>query len=306
MVTLGSLCSGVGALDLAVATHYDATLTYVADNDPAASEVLAHRFPDVANLGDIRTIDPLSAQADIVTAGFPCGPVAPIGKQLGTADPRWLCDDIVELLAALPTLPKVVVFENVVGLLSNNSGRTAREFFGAVAQLGFNLRWGVVQARDAQAPHRRSRVFAVATNAQCGQLQRPGDPGQLARSSTTEHRPGLASVLASPLHRSTSPRRSHTYDFDKFEPVVAAWEKVTGHPAPPPLLDGRLNARFAEWMVLPTGWVTDVIGDRDDRFRLIGNSVVPRQALLALGQLDHRLPKGANHDSTSARQGPKV
>ena len=35
-------------------------------------------------------------------------------------------------------------------------------------------------------------------------------------------------------------------------------------------------------MGLPPGWVTDLITVRDDRFRLIGNAVVPQQAALAL------------------------
>jgi hypothetical protein len=35
-------------------------------------------------------------------------------------------------------------------------------------------------------------------------------------------------------------------------------------------------------MGLSPGWVTDLIAGRDDRFRLIGNSVVPQQAALAL------------------------
>jgi DNA (cytosine-5)-methyltransferase 1 len=55
---------------------------------------------------------------------------------------------------------------------------------------------------------------------------------------------------------------------------------------PAPLIDNHLSPLFTEWaMGLPPGWVTDLVSASDDRFRLIGNSVVPQQAALALHSL---------------------
>jgi hypothetical protein len=54
-VKLGSLCTGIGGLDLAVEHVLGAELVWCAEIDPAASAVLAHRFPGVPNLGDFRT-----------------------------------------------------------------------------------------------------------------------------------------------------------------------------------------------------------------------------------------------------------
>jgi DNA (cytosine-5)-methyltransferase 1 len=70
---IGSLCTGYGGLDLAVQAVLDARLAWYAEVDRHAQTVLAHHFPGVTNLGDIRTIDwHTVAPVDIVTAGFPC------------------------------------------------------------------------------------------------------------------------------------------------------------------------------------------------------------------------------------------
>lgn len=79
--TLGSLCTGYGGLDLAVEHVTGARLAWYADNDPAASRVLAARYPHTHNLGDISTVDWTNVErVDIITAGFPrgrCPPGAP-------------------------------------------------------------------------------------------------------------------------------------------------------------------------------------------------------------------------------------
>ena len=53
----GSLCSGYGGLDLAVHSVLGGDLAWVADTDPGAAAILAHRFPSVPNLGDITAVD---------------------------------------------------------------------------------------------------------------------------------------------------------------------------------------------------------------------------------------------------------
>lgn len=73
----------------------------------------------------------------------------------------------------------------------------------------------------------------------------------------------------------------------KYATAISRWEHTTGRPAPSPRDDeGRLSPQFTEWMMgLPEGWVTDLIGPRVHTFRLLGNGVVPQQALLALSLL---------------------
>ena len=52
---------------------------------------------------------------------------------------------------------------------------------------------------------------------------------------------------------------------------------------PTPLDQGKLNAKFVEYMMgLPNGWVTDVGLSRSQQLKILGNGVVPQQAEYAL------------------------
>ena len=75
----------------------------------------------------------------------------------------------------------------------------------------------------------------------------------------------------------------------EYEPAIRRWERVLGHPAPPPAEPGpsgrpRLSAAFPEWMMgLAPGFVTGVPGiPRTGQLKILGNGVVPQQASLAL------------------------
>ncbi len=86
-------------------------------------------------------------------------------------------------------------------------------------------------------------------------------------------------------------------DWGKYEAAVRRWEDVSGRPAPCPVEQGpsgqnRLNPLFTEWMMgLPPGWVTGVPGlSRAQQLRILGNGVVPQQAVLALQSLLRGFP----------------
>ena len=81
---IGSLCSGYGGLDLAVELVLGGQVAWYAETDRHASTVLAHHWPDIPNLGDIRTVDWTKVEpVDIVTAGFPCQDISNAGKRAG-------------------------------------------------------------------------------------------------------------------------------------------------------------------------------------------------------------------------------
>ena len=53
----GSLFSGYGGIDRAIADVFGAETAWVSDVDPGANRILAHRYPDAPNLGDITAVD---------------------------------------------------------------------------------------------------------------------------------------------------------------------------------------------------------------------------------------------------------
>jgi DNA (cytosine-5)-methyltransferase 1 len=77
---IGSLFSGAGGLDMAVEAVFGGATVWHSEIDKAASKVLAYRWPDVPNLGDITQIDWTQiggdangsyAEIDILCGGFP-------------------------------------------------------------------------------------------------------------------------------------------------------------------------------------------------------------------------------------------
>lgn len=78
-----------------------------------------------------------------------------------------------------------------------------------------------------------------------------------------------------------------TPQWGKYEPAIRRWEAITRE-APSPTEPGargnpRLAAAFSEWMQgWQLGWVTAVPISRSAMLRIIGNGVVPQQAIAAL------------------------
>lgn len=71
---VGSLCSGIGGLDLAVEAVYGARTVWQSEVDEAASQVLARHWPGVPNLGDLRAVDWTQAEpVDVLCSRARCG-----------------------------------------------------------------------------------------------------------------------------------------------------------------------------------------------------------------------------------------
>ena len=70
---IGSVCSGYEGLGAAIQAVLGGEIAWVADNDPGASAILAHRYPGVPNLDDITEVDWNAVEpVDVFCAGFPC------------------------------------------------------------------------------------------------------------------------------------------------------------------------------------------------------------------------------------------
>ena len=84
-------------------------------------------------------------------------------------------------------------------------------------------------------------------------------------------------------------------DWGRYARAVLRWEHVTGRLVPFPLEPGRngnmvLARQFVEWMMgLPAGHVSDIGLSRNATLRILGNGVVPQQAVLALSALLSRV-----------------
>ncbi len=154
---IGSLCTGYGGLDLAVLTVLGGHLTWVAENDRHATAILAARFPQAANLGDITAADWTTVPpVDVLTAGFPCQDISQAGKRIGIEGTRsGIWTHVAQAVRVLH--PGLLVVENVAALRNRGLDRV----LGDLAQAGYDAIWRCVRASDVGAPHRRERLFLL-------------------------------------------------------------------------------------------------------------------------------------------------
>jgi len=157
MMTIGSVCTGYGGLDMAVRAVFGGELVWWSDVEPGPIATMTHHHPGVPNLGDIKAVHWHAVpRVDIFTAGYPCQPFSNAGKRLGLDDHRHLWPWIAYAIAVLR--PGIVVLENVAAHL----GRGFRIVAEDLAALGYRFDWTLVRASDIGAPHRRERLFVVA------------------------------------------------------------------------------------------------------------------------------------------------
>lgn len=263
-LTLGSLFSGYGGLDLAAQKALDADLTWYSEIDPSACQIMEVHHPHKPNIGDVTEVDWSSVpNVDILTGGYPCQPFSTAGKRKGQDDERHLWPYVREAIDSLG--PRLVILENVRGHLT--LGFT--DVLSDLATLGFNVRWGVVRASNAGAPHGRARLFIVA------------HPSGTDWGDTKPHN------LVPARPRTAEPRERDSADtWGTYAQAIQGWEQILGRPAPAAWDDKLINPPFVEWMMgLPEGWVTGQGLTRSDELRILGNGVVPQQAELALSYL---------------------
>lgn len=105
------LCAGTGAGAVAFEAEGFQTIAF-SEINPFCCKLLAQNFPRVRNYGDLRTMPAIPC--DVVTAGFPCQPVADGGYKLGEADSRWLWKAVLDFVDR--SRPDFFLGENVVGI----------------------------------------------------------------------------------------------------------------------------------------------------------------------------------------------
>lgn len=167
-----SLFSGCGGMDLGFKkAGFD--IIYANDFDSDAQAVYS------LNLGKIDKRDILSVgedeipDGDILTAGFPCQPFSNAGNRKGVHDSRgMLYKECLRIIKK--KMPKVIVFENVKGLLSTKyiDGRNLAEVIvedlSNMKGLGYNVVHQLVNASDYGVPQNRERVLFVGVRKDLG------------------------------------------------------------------------------------------------------------------------------------------
>ena len=175
-LTVGSLFSGIGGLDLGL-ERAGMTVIWQSEIDPYCCRVLKKWWPNVPNLGDVTQVDWSTVERpDVICGGYPCQPFSLAGARAGEDDARHLWPYMVGAIRALR--PRFAVMENVPGHLSLGFGRV----LGDLAESGYDTEWDCIPAAAVGAPHIRDRVYIVAytdsselwDNRRCGPSESKG------------------------------------------------------------------------------------------------------------------------------------
>ncbi|HBM7662266.1 TPA: DNA cytosine methyltransferase [Enterobacter asburiae] len=193
-VSYGSVCSGIEAAS--VAWHcLGWQPAWFAEIEKSPSAVLAYRWPDVSNLGDMTQIAAAIRAGkidapDVLVGGTPCQAFSVAGLRNGLADERGqLTLAFVDLVNAIDEKrreqgkpPVIVVWENVPGVFSSKDNAFGCFLAGLAGEscalespgkrwsnAGYVLgperavAWRVLDAQFFGVAQRRRRVFVVAT-----------------------------------------------------------------------------------------------------------------------------------------------
>lgn len=200
-LSFGSVCSGIEAASVAWHPLGWKSLWF-SEIDKFPSAVLAHRYPETPNLGDMTAL-PERIRAgevpapDVFTGGTPCQAFSLAGLRKGLSDVRGnlslvfvdIANAIDEVRAAAGKPPAPVVWENVPGVLSSKDNafgcflsglagldapltpqRRNKDGSGTWTNAGFvagprrTVAWRILDAQHFGVAQRRRRVWVVAAD----------------------------------------------------------------------------------------------------------------------------------------------
>lgn len=128
--------------------------------DKYCRAIYNHKWGKV-EAGDVGQVDvDAIPDFDLLCAGFPCQSFSVAGKRKGFDDTRGtLFFDIARIASA--KRPRLLLLENVKGLLSHDKGRTFAKILQTLDGLGYWVEWQVLDSQHFGVPQHRERVFIV-------------------------------------------------------------------------------------------------------------------------------------------------
>jgi DNA (cytosine-5)-methyltransferase 1 len=256
-----SLFSGIGGFEIA-AQKAGFTSVGFSEIDPYCCALLAERWPNITNYGDIRNTRvfiPLRGRVTVLSAGPPCQPVSLAGQRRGARDDRWLWSTTLDVVERIE--PDWCLFENPIGLTSMG------EFEGILLhmeKLNYQIRIYEVPANAVGAKHLRYRVFIVAhthrdrcpmeQRSQRGDEEENGQYGEVSRSGSQPET--MADPMRTGLSAGASSGSGATLSLCGSDMPGWVWGET----------DPRIYGGF------------DGLPNRRHRIKALGNGVVPQQA----------------------------
>ena len=173
------LFSGIGGIGLGLKQAGHKCVGW-AEWDKNVRRIYEHNFPGLPNWTDVTEIksDDIP-ECDILTGGFPCQPFSIQGKQLGLADVRGtLFAECARI--AKDRQPKYFIFENVMGLLQHDNGRTIQTILRVMENAGYDIRIETMKTVN-YIPQTRERIFIIGVRSDLNENKEFGSHRQLSK-----------------------------------------------------------------------------------------------------------------------------
>ena len=167
MLTFGSLFAGIEGFGLGF--HRAGLVgSWAVELETDCRSVIQRHFPSVELHADVRKVGKANlAPVDVLCGGFPCQDLSEAGKRGGLEGKRsGLFWEMVRVIDELR--PRYVVWENVGGLASSDSGRDFARILRGLADVGYFGAVRLVDARWYGVPQRRRRYFGVFARCDSG------------------------------------------------------------------------------------------------------------------------------------------
>jgi len=149
--------------------------------EPYCRKVLLQRqrdgiLPKFPIWDDVKTFDgkPWRGKVDVVCGGFPCTNISIAGEAWGVAigiegEESGLWREMARIICEVR--PCFVLIENSPALTFRGGVRILED----LAQMGYDARWGIISAEMCGAPHKRERMWILASDPMQKRLERIGE-----------------------------------------------------------------------------------------------------------------------------------
>lgn len=155
-----SLFAGIGGFDLAL-NNLGGTCVMASEIDKFAKQAYEAVYGGDDLRGDVTKVDADSVpDHDLLAGGFPCQAFSVAGKRGGFEDARGtLFFEMARIAEAKQ--PKMILAENVKGLVSHDKGRTLDTIVKTLNDIGYRVDFEVVNSKFFGVPQNRERIFIV-------------------------------------------------------------------------------------------------------------------------------------------------
>lgn len=165
-LTFIDLFSGCGGLSCGLEMSGHRCLLGVEANKEAIKSFAANHHEAEVYLGDIKLLkekklkELLKGQkVDMVVGGPPCQGFSTVGKGEVEDDRNQLFREFVRIVKL--TQPKIILFENVTGLVAKKNQVILKQIFQYFEKLGYNMDARVLSAEEFGVPEKRRRTIIM-------------------------------------------------------------------------------------------------------------------------------------------------